>query len=377
MKLVFLNGSRGEWGYIRPIIEQCRIENLDYSIIATNMLLMHDHGSLINTLRDDGYNVCDEIFMSFSESDHFSFTKSMGVLLMGLVETLKREKPSWLVLAGDRGEQLIGAIAASYTYTPCAHIQAGERSGNIDGVARHAIGKLVHMHFASNEDAANRLLELGEETHRIHNVGAPQLDEIVNGQLTPENSLIARYNLDQTKGFLLCVFHPVTEEFREVEEQITTLCDALLSSEFQKIWIMPNNDAGGSVVRRVIESKRKSDWLLFQNLDRSDYLGLLRDAKAIIGNSSSGLLEAPSVRTPCVNLGRRQMDRVQGENVLNGNFNISEITGLIATATSDKFRRKLSTITNPYGDGQSAARILDLLKNTPRNQALLERNITR
>ena len=377
MKLLFLNGSRGEWGYIRPIIDECRSRDVEYSIIATNMLMMRDHGSLLNDIRSQGYNICDELLMSFSESDHFSFTKSMGVLLLGLVETIRREKPTWLILAGDRGEQLIGAIAASYTYTPVAHIQAGERSGNIDGVARHAIGKLVHMHFAANDDASQRLLALGEEPHRIHNVGAPQLDEITQSQLPTHDSLIKRYNLNFDRPHLLCVFHPVTEELSQVSTQIRVLCEALKKSKLPKIWIMPNNDAGGQLVRDVIQEKRASDWILFSNLNRADYLGLLRDAAAIIGNSSSGLLEAPSFQTAAINLGRRQTDRVQGDNVLNGDFDEDQILHLIQLATSSSFQQSLLSCTNPYGDGKSSPKILDLLLNTPIDDTLLMRNITK
>lgn len=376
MKILFLNGSRGEWGYIKPLIDTCIRENIDYGIIATNMLLMREHGMLSESILEEGYKIVDRVNMSFSESDHYSITKGLGVLLQGLSETLKRERPDWLVLAGDRGEQLIGALAASYTYTPVAHIQAGERSGNIDGIARHAIGKLVHLHFASNKDATDRLLGLGEQEFRVFNVGAPQLDEIKNGEISEINRLNNLLGFDVSAGVLLCVMHPVTEEAELATVHTKRLVDALNTFDMKKIWIMPNNDAGGRLVREVIQENRDSNCVLFDNMARQDYLGLLKHCSAIVGNSSSGLLEAPSFKTPCVNLGRRQADRVKGINVLDGEFETKAIINLVKIALSEDFKSTLTECINPYGDGQSAQRIMDILCSTKLDQSLLVKNLT-
>ena len=148
MKLLFINGSRGEWGYIRPIILQCIAENIEYSICATNMLLLPNYGSLVDEIKSEGFKVEDEIFMSLEGSNRYTMVKSLGIFLSSFADVLYRTKPDWIILAGDRGEQLVGSIVGAYTYTPVAHIQAGERSGNIDGIARHALGKFAHLHFA-------------------------------------------------------------------------------------------------------------------------------------------------------------------------------------------------------------------------------------
>ena len=159
-------------------------------------------GSLIDELKQDGYNVSDEILMSLDGYDHFSMTKSLGIFLTSFVDVIK-VKPSWLVLAGDRGEQLMASIAGSYTYTPVAHIQAGERSGNIDGLARHAIGKFSHIHFAANFDAKKRLISLGEERFRIFNVGAPQLDEIKNNEISSKEEVRKKYGIKLNEKILI------------------------------------------------------------------------------------------------------------------------------------------------------------------------------
>lgn len=376
MKLLFLTGSRGEWGYIRPIIKEAASRKVNTAICATNMLLLNEHGSLIDEIKNDGYNICDEISMALGGDCYYSMAKSLGVLLTGFIETLKRERPDWLILAGDRGEQLMGAIAASYTYTPVAHIQAGERSGNIDGVARHAIGKLVHLHFAANHDAAQRLKNLGEEEFRIHNVGAPQIDELVEFTLLTKSQLNLALRLSLAQDYLLVVFHGVTEDGGDNEHNARSLVDAINDFGMQSIWIMPNNDTGSAMVRSYITDKRTSSIHTYQNLSRLTYLSLLKGCKAIVGNSSSGLLEAPTFSTPCVNIGRRQQSRIRGKNVIDCEPITSHILESIKLATSDDFRNSLQGISNPYGDGLSSHRILDVILDTAINDSLLTKKLT-
>lgn len=374
MKLLFLNGSRGEWGYIRPVIRRCVARGIDYAICATNMTVLPGYGSLVDEIKRDGFTVSDELFMSLEGGNHFTMAKSLGVFLSSFVDTLYRVRPNWIVLAGDRGEQLVGAMAGAYTYIPVAHIQAGERSGNIDGVTRHAIAKFAHLHFAANADAAERLLRLGEEPFRVHQVGAPQLDELADGAYTPWDEIARRFGIAQP--FLLVVQHPVTEEMHRAAEQVQALAAALARFPFQKVWILPNNDAGGQTVRREVLRARRSGTLVFENLSRADYLGLLKSCAAIVGNSSSGLLEAPTFHVPAVNIGRRQADRLQGANVVNAPFDPDAIAAAIERAISPEFRDSLRSAANPYGDGRSSERILDILINTRIDERLLVKRIT-
>ena len=184
-KIMVLTGSRGEWGYIRPIMKMAsQRDDVKTILVVTNMHLLEAYGSSYREIENDGFHIDYKINMSLDGYNHITHAKSLGICLMSLPDLIDVEKPDWVLLAGDRGEQLMGAIAAAYTYTPVAHIQAGEVSGNIDGMTRHSIGKLVHMHFAANEDAATRLIKLGEEPFRVFNVGAPQLDEMVQSQYT-------------------------------------------------------------------------------------------------------------------------------------------------------------------------------------------------
>lgn len=375
MKLLFINGSRGEWGYIRPLIQQCIVAGIDYSICATNMLLLPGFGTLVDEIKNDGFFVDDEIYMSLEGSNHFTMVKSLGIFLTSFVDVLYRQRPDWIILAGDRGEQLMGSIVGAYTYTPVAHIQAGERSGNIDGTARHALGKFAHLHLAANEDAVERLLKLGEDPFRVHNVGAPQLDELSQGLFSSRAELAHTYKIGETTPYLLVVQHPVTEEMDCAEAQVKVLVESLNHFKMRKVWILPNNDAGSESVRRVLLQQRRSDIEVYENLTRKDYLGLLKYSQAIVGNSSSGLLEAPTFGIPAVNIGRRQNNRLQAINVINANFDVQECIRAIEKAVSPQFLATMKDCRNPYGDGQSSKRILDILQKTIVDNKLLIKNL--
>ncbi len=376
MKILFVNGSRGEWGYIRPIIELCKLQSIDYTICATNMLLLPSHGSLLDQIRSQGYNISDSIYMSLEGHNHFSMAKSLGVFMTSFVDTIVREKPTWILSAGDRGEQLMATICASYTYTPLAHIQAGERSGNIDGLARHAIGRFAHLHFAANADASKRLIKTGEEEFRVHNVGAPQIDEMVK-EVIPDIKLTKKkLSIPESKKYLLCIYHPVTEEMDKSYENMSNLVKVLNEIDLLKIWILPNNDAGSFKTRNALMEQRNNDSIIFDNLDRIDYLSLLKFCEGIIGNSSSAILEAPTFKKGSLNIGRRQLDRVQGLNVVNCETDVSSIRKGVRKLMSTEFKQSLTKVTNPYGDGNSSERILDILKSTPIDSKLMIKRIS-
>ena len=376
--ILFVTGSRGEWGYIRPIIR--RIENssdFSYSICATNMHLLPSFGLSVKEIENDGFRVAHKIYMSLDGYNHVTQVKSLGMFLSSFADVLAGEMPDWIVLAGDRGEQLMGAVGGAFCYVPVAHIQAGELSGNIDGMTRHAIGKYAHLHLASNKDAAQRLVRLGEESFRVHNVGAPQLDELVQGEFTTKDDLARTHNLNLGKGFILVVQHPVTEDFHRAGDQIDATMAALRHFDLPKVVILPNNDAGSLMIREGIDRHRHGEFFAFANLRREDYLGLLRSASCIVGNSSSGLLEAPTFKIPAVNLGRRQNQRLQGPNVINAPFESDAIVAAIRQALSAEFNAELArSCANPYGDGRSSERILDLLASTEINEKLLVKNLT-
>lgn len=378
MKIMFITGSRGEWGYIRPILNLINARNdVEYVLVVTNMHLLPSYGNSYKEIENDGFKIHYKVNMSLDGYNHYTHAKSLGLFLSSLPDIVENEKPDWIVLAGDRGEQLIGAIVGGFTYTPVAHIQAGELSGNIDGMTRHAIGKYAHLHFAANEDAKLRLLRLGEEPFRVYNVGAPQVDELVNAKYSNLDEIENKLGLVLKYGYILTVMHPVTEEYIYASKQAEIVIRALNNINLPKIVIMPNNDAGSQNISDAINSYKQGNYYTFANLKREDYLGLLKNCNCIVGNSSSGLLEAPTFRTPAVNVGRRQNMRVRGINVIDVNFDEHEIVKAINIAISKDFKDLLETnCENPYGNGDSSKKILDILTSTPKDEDLLIKKLT-
>ena len=378
MRLMFLTGSRGEWGYIRPLIRLCEEQDIaEYRLCVTNMHLLPSFGLSVNEIVKDDIQVHYRLYSALDGYTHVSMAKSLGLLVNSFADVIASERPDWIVLAGDRWEQMAGAIVGAYCYVPIAHIQAGELSGNIDGMTRHAIGKYSHIHLASNDDACQRLRKLGEEEFRIHNVGAPQLDELRNRDYSDLASLSERLGVDLGDKFFLVVQHPVTESANDAKNQIRETLSALNEFNEMKLVILPNNDAGSALLKQGLESYKAGNYRVFSNLARSDYLCLLRHASCLVGNSSSGILEAPFFRIPVVNLGERQKGRLRGVNVVDVGYQSEEITKAIRYIFGDKkFRQELNSCVSPYGDGQSSQKILDILESTKVDEKLLAKNLT-
>ncbi len=343
------------------------------------MHLLDSYGFSLKEIIKDGFRVDEKIFSSLDGYNNFTTAKSLGVLLQSLVDTIQRLKPTWLILAGDRGETMISAIAGGYTSTPIAHIQAGELSGIVDGQARHAIGKFANLHFASNKDAALRLKKLGEEKFRIKTVGAPQLDDLYSKKFDYNNILHfkEKYNLNLNKNYFLVVYHPPQEKIESINKNFKVLFNFFKKTNYKRIWISPNNDSGSLIVKNEFNKFRDTNDFIFDNLPRKDYLTLLKNSKCIIGNSSSGILESSSFKTPCINIGFRQNGRLRAKNVIDI-FKLSEktIKKAFKKISSKKFKLKIKTIKNPYGDGKSSKRIIDILSKTEINDKLMFKRIT-
>ncbi len=377
-KIAIIAGSRGEWGYYQPIIREIEKHPLlDYGIVVSNMHLLDRFGSSIDEIRKEGFKVDAIIHNTLDGYSHLTMAKSLAIFMLQLPEILKQMEADFVLVGGDRGEQLMAAITAAHMYIPIGHVQAGEVSGNIDGVSRHAITKFAHLHFAANADAAKRILKMGEESFRVHTTGAPQLDDLTSGIVTPRKTLFKKLGLVEDKRpLMLVVQHPVTEEFEKAGVHMHETLEAVKKFDAQVVIIMNNSDAGSTAVSRVINSERTPAMKVFPNVPREDFAGLMAAADVLVGNSSSGILEAPTFKLAAVNIGSREKGRLQGKNVINAPHKSSEIQKAIKKALSKKFQSSLRTCVNPYGDGKSAKRIVDIIANTPRTEKLVVKNIT-
>lgn len=372
-----ITGSRGEWGYIRPVLRLIdKDPDLDYSIIATNMHLLPEFGMSVREIERDGFRVDERVYMTFDGYTGATMAKSLACLLLELPTVLQRIKPDIILLSGDRGEQLMAAIAGVHLRIPVAHIQAGELSGNVDGVVRHAITKLAHVHFVANEEFGDRVRRMGEQEYRIHMTGAPLVDELVEGQITPHDELKRKYRLDGDARLILAVQHPVTEEEAEAGEQVTETLHALIEVGWPTVLIYPNADAGSELIRTQLARLKRPNIRFFRNLPRADYLGLMKMSSVIVGNSSSGIMEAPTFGTPCVNIGGRQKGRPQAANVINVGYSRSHITAAIRKSVTPDMVAQAQGVTNPYGTGGASRRIVQVLKSLEINEDLMHKEMT-
>ena len=374
MKILFTLGARSEWGYIRPLIDLSLKQGHQCEIWACNMSVLSRFGSLIEEIEKDGYQIAGKFHTSVDGDNRVGMSKSLGLAVLSASDWLSNNKYDWIIISGDRVEQLGVTLAAAIQYLPIAHIQAGERSGNIDGVTRHAIARYAHLHFAANEDAKNRLIRSGEDEHRVHVTGAPQIDEIKISRIPNLGELMER-RIISNEHFILAVLHGVTEESDSAAEKIQSLISILHEDETQIIWIGSNNDNDKLVIEHHIKQTLRTNDRFYSNLNRLDYLALLKHSNFIIGNSSSGILEAPSFGTPAINIGRRQDLRFRGQNVIDCSFEPRKLKESITLAKSKGFVDQSRQASNPYGDGESSQRILEILESTQVNPEFLIKQI--
>ena len=376
-KVVLIAGSRSEFGYYQPIIEEIkRRSNMDYGIIVTNTHLLNSFGRTVDHIKDGKFKIEATIYNTFDGYNRVTMAKSLSVFMLQLPELLEKIEADIILVAGDRGEQMMAAIVGAHLYIPVAHIQAGELSGNIDGTIRHAITKLAHLHFVSNQDAADRVLRMGEEKGRIFLVGAPQLDDLVSGHVTSKEKIYEKYSLDNDKPNLLFVFHSVTEEYDRIAGYMDEVMGAIVELGLRTVVITSNSDAGSNIVRQKIKEYRQPFMYTVESVQRPDYAGLMNTVDAIVGNSSSGILEAPTFKLPAINIGSRQTGRIQSINVINVDYEKEAIKMAIKKAISPAFKLKLKQCVNLYGDGQSSKRIVDVLERIKIDDSLLVKKMT-
>jgi GDP/UDP-N,N'-diacetylbacillosamine 2-epimerase (hydrolysing) len=374
MKLLFVLGSRGEWGYFRPLIRLAQESGHEVEIWCANMSVLSRFGKLSEVITNEGYPVVGEFYTALEGDDNIALAKSFGLVTLSASDWLMNNKYDWVIVSGDRVEQLAFVIVASLSNLAICHIQAGERSGNIDGKNRHAIARYAHVHIAANEDAAERLIRSGEDADRVKITGAPQLDDLWTQTLPSLHELMER-TVVKSERFILSVFHGVTEDLKGSKLGIGVLVKVLSQLDLPVIWIGSNNDTLGVQIEKQIISNLKVNDRFYSNLNRLDYLALLSNCEFIIGNSSSGILEAPTFGKPAINLGPRQVDRYRGVNVIDCEYDQESILDAIKTALSDKFRAECKGSENPYGRGDSSARILKILETTPITSKFLMKQI--
>lgn len=378
-KIAVIASSRATYGYKRKVIGLIRKSpKLKLQLIVTGMHLLKEYGLTVREIESDGFPIAARVDMMIGGDSPPAWAKSIGVEIEGLAQVFSMLNPDIVLTSGDRAEMFAAAVTAAYMNIPIAHIQAGDVSGHIDGSARHAITKLSHIHFPSCEDSAKRVERLGEEKWRIFNVGAPQLDAIMKDKKYSKKEMSTKLALDLNQPTILVIQHPVLVENDKAYSQMKETMKAIAELKLQSIVLYPNIDASGQETIRAIQEFEHLPFInTFHNLERSVFISLLKEVDVIAGNSSCGILEAPSFKLPAINIGDRQRGRMQACNVINADCEHKEIVKALKKALFDKrFRKRLETCVNPYGDGKSSERIVNVLEDIDINSRLLDKHIT-
>lgn len=366
-KILYITGTRADYGLMHNTLELLN-ENFQLEVVATGMHLMEEFGCSINEIKKDDFNL-HIVNQTFLEDDEQSMSIFIGNLITDLTEVMTNINPDVVLLLGDRGEMLAGAIVASYLQIPIAHIHGGDISLTVDDKARHAITKLANIHFPATEKSALRIKQMGENPDNIYVVGAPGLDSIIkNKDNFDETYLKEKYGIK--KDFILVLQHPVSAENKESAFQISQTLDAVTSTSYQILVIYPNADAGG---RAMINKINEYDVDSYKNIPHDDFIGLLNIASILIGNSSSGIIESSSFKLPVINIGTRQQGREKASNVIDVDYNREEILEAIKYIESEEYNEILKNCDNPYGNGKSCENISNILKKIEITDKLLNK----
>jgi UDP-hydrolysing UDP-N-acetyl-D-glucosamine 2-epimerase len=367
--------SRSDYGIYLPLLKTIKEDpELKLTLFVTGMHLSPEFGLTVEEIKKDHFEISAQIEMLLSSDTPVGISKSMGLGLIGFAQTFERLKPDILIVLGDRFEMYTAALASIPFNIPIGHIHGGEiTEGAFDDALRHSITKLSHLHFVSTKIYAERVIQMGEEPWRVTVVGAPGLDNLKHINIMDKVKIEAKYGIKLEPQTLLVTFHPTTLEHTQTEWQVSELLSALEAVNLPVVFTMPNADTAGRKVARMIESfvsKHTSSYLV-NNMGTKGYFSMMAVATAMVGNSSSGIIEAGSFGLPVVNIGNRQRGRVKGSNVIDVDYNKESVIKGIKEVLNPQLREKLKKFKNPYDGGNSSKKIIEILKRTPLDEKLL------
>jgi len=373
-------GKRGGFNHFIPIIEKIEQSNvLSFSIIASDMHLSSHFGNTIESVEKFAKTVYK--INTISESDtKLERSISIGKGIIEYSKLLDSVKPDLVFVLGDRGEVLAFSIAALELNIPIIHLFGGDvTQGGVDEPVRHAITKIANIHLTSNKESADRILKMGEEPWRIHNVGSPVLDLIKQQRFTSKNALLDKYNIIQDKPIFLLLQHSVTWQVDQAEFQIIETLEAINQmNNCQTIAIYPCSDPGyRPIIQHLLNSANRPNFSVYKNIEVEDFWGLMNISDVFIGNSSAGVMETASFKIPFVNIGIRQEGRLRADNVIDVDHDRQKITKAIEKALYEPlFKQQIQNCISPYGDGTSSQKIVSILENLKIDSKLIQKKLS-
>lgn len=391
-RVAVFTGNRAEYGLQYPILKAIdEHPYLEYKLLVSGAHLDKNFGRTLEEIKEDGFHIDAEVKIYMDTESLGATAQAIGSGVLSISKVLAEIQPDLMVVYADRFEGFAAVLAASQMNIPTAHIEGGDitEGGALDDSVRHAMSKLAHIHFTTNQQASNRVLAMGEEDWRVNTVGFPAIDLISKGNYASPELITQKLSLDLTKPIVLFTQHSVTTEFNDAAEQIKPSLNAmqkLASEDIQVICTYPNNDAGGLAIIKELEkldAKNINGIQFHRSLGRYLYHGVLALAKnqkyqvACVGNSSSGIKETPIFGCPTVNIGSRQDGRLRGKNVVDADYDIDNIVTVVKKCLYDKgFRNQCEATDNPYYLGDAGKKIANVLASTPLGQKIIRKKMT-
>ncbi len=366
-----VTGTRAEYGLLYWLIKSIKDDpKLELQIIATGMHLSHEFGLTYKEIENDGFHINCKIEMLVSADTPSAISKSTGLGLIGFADAYNELNPDIVVVLGDRFEILAATIAALYARIPIAHIHGGETTmGAFDESIRHSITKMAYWHFVAADEYEKRVVQLGEDPERVFNVGGLGVDAIRKARLFTKKELMSKTGIKFGNKNLLITYHPVTLEKQTSQKHFQLLLDVL--SEMEDIYLiftMPNADSDGRIIKKMIDEfvlSHKERSIAFTSMGHLNYLSTLQFVDGVVGNSSSGLTEAPTFKIGTVNIGDRQKGRLKAKSVIDCKPTKKSIQNAVDILYSKDFQEMLPSVNNPYGEGNATQKIIDVLIKTP------------
>ncbi len=368
-RIGIMTGTRAEYGLLKPLMQEINKDNdMELYLIVSGMHLSPEFGMTYQEIEEDGFEINAKVEMLLSSDSPAGISKSIGLGVIGFADEFQRADLDMLILLGDRYEALSAAISAMVMRIPIAHLHGGELTeGAIDEGIRHSITKMSYLHFTSTEQYRNRVIQLGENPERVFYVGALGVENIKKINLMTKEELERSIHFEIDENTVVVTYHPVTLENNTVEEQFLNLLKVLdRNPKIRMIFTKANADTNGRIVNELIDkyaAQNSERACAFVSLGQKRYLSALKYCRIVIGNSSSGIIEAPSFGKPIINIGDRQKGRICADSVINCGYTQQEIQQAMETALTEEFENKASNCRNPYEKENTAANIISVIKD--------------
>ncbi|MFZ0183411.1 MAG: UDP-N-acetylglucosamine 2-epimerase [Nitrosotalea sp.] len=376
-KILVITERRADYTKLRPILfEISKSKKLEYYLIVTGTHLLKEFGHTIDEIKNDGFKIMTTFPMHGKKRQDTGaeMSRAFGRAIMHLSSLIEKIKPDVILTGFDIGANFAASIAGSHMNIVVAHVEGGEVTGTIDESIRHATTKFAHLHFTSNADATQRLIKMGEDPRYIFTVGNTSLDGIRKIKTIEKNMLEKKYGIDFSKPFLIVLQHTVTSEVAKGKENILKTIQAIKELGLQAIFIYGNADAGSQQIMKEIKN---SNLKQYATVPFNEYINLLKHSSALVGNSSSGIIECPFLKIPTVNIGTRQNGRIRAKSIIDVNYDKEKIKKAIKKAVYDKnFLRTIGHSQSFYGDGFSARKIIKILESINLKKIPIQKKLT-